>query len=63
MRDGLSRRFASTRWTLVRAVRGRGSDEARDALSVLCRTYWWPVHAFMRRSGASDDAARDLTRE
>jgi len=61
MLDGLPRRFATTRWTLVRAVRGRGSDEARDALAVLCRTYWWPVHAFMCRSGASDDDARDLT--
>jgi RNA polymerase sigma-70 factor (ECF subfamily) len=55
-------RFASTRWSLVAAV-GRGeSPEAREALSVLCRTYWYPLYAYVRRLASADDA-QDLTQK
>jgi RNA polymerase sigma-70 factor (ECF subfamily) len=27
----------------------------------LCRTYWYPLHAFVRRSGYDSESARDLT--
>jgi RNA polymerase sigma-70 factor (ECF subfamily) len=54
-------RFATTRWSLVLAVRQGDSAEASMALSTLCETYWYPVYAFIRRTGQSSDAARDLT--
>ncbi len=54
--------FAATRWTLVLRARG-GADEGRAALSELCGAYYQPVFAFLRRSGRSDDAARELTHE
>jgi RNA polymerase sigma-70 factor (ECF subfamily) len=55
-------RFASTRWSLVAAA-GRGeSPEAREALAVLCRTYWYPLYAYARRLASADDA-QDLTQE
>lgn len=37
------------------------SPEAVSALETLCETYWFPVYAFIRRSGRSADDARDLT--
>jgi RNA polymerase sigma factor (sigma-70 family) len=57
-----SSRFQTTRWTLVLAVReGQQTPDAQAALSTLCETYWYPVYAFIRRSGKDGDAARDLT--
>jgi RNA polymerase sigma-70 factor (ECF subfamily) len=56
-----SRRFPTTRWTVVRAAGGTASPDARAALESLCETYWSPVHAFVRRSGRSEDEASDIT--
>jgi len=32
-----------------------------DALGELCRTYWYPIYAFVRRQGRNHEAAQDLT--
>jgi RNA polymerase sigma-70 factor (ECF subfamily) len=43
---------------------GRGtSPEGRDALEVLCRTYWPPLYAYVRRDGHSPHDAQDLVQE
>jgi DNA-directed RNA polymerase specialized sigma24 family protein len=34
---------------------------SQDALGELCRLYWYPLYAFIRRRGYSPDDARDLT--
>jgi DNA-directed RNA polymerase specialized sigma24 family protein len=54
------RRFAKTRWSLVTAA-GGSSGDADAALAELCETYWYPVYAFVRRSGHPADTAEDLT--
>jgi RNA polymerase sigma factor (sigma-70 family) len=55
--------FETTHWSLV-ILAGRGdSAEARDALDALCRTYWRPIHAYVRRQGYPPDVAQDLTQE
>jgi RNA polymerase sigma-70 factor (ECF subfamily) len=55
--------FASTRWSLVLAA-GRGdAPEARSALAALCQIYWYPLYAYVRRSGHPADEAKDLTQE
>jgi RNA polymerase sigma-70 factor (ECF subfamily) len=52
--------FATTEWSLV--LRARGSDPAaRTALAALCRQYWFPVYAYLRRQTGSPDRAEDLT--
>jgi RNA polymerase sigma-70 factor (ECF subfamily) len=53
--------FRTTRWTLVRAAGGAPADERRAALETLCRSYWPPVYAFVRRRGATAVLAEDLT--
>lgn len=39
------------------------STRAHAALSSLCRTYWYPLYAFVRRQGHSAHDAQDLTQE
>ena len=55
------RHFATTRWTLVAAAGRTATPEARKALSELCRLYWYPLYAFVRRRGYDADEALDLT--
>src|ERR1035438_9950385 len=53
--------FATTHWTVVLAA-GRGSSRQADvALEELCRTYWYPLYAYVRRHGHSREDAEDLT--
>ena len=53
--------FATTHWTVVLAA-GRGSSPQADvALEELCRTYWYPLYAYVRRQGHSREDAEDLT--
>jgi DNA-directed RNA polymerase specialized sigma24 family protein len=54
--------FAETRWTLVARSRG-GDTEASVALSELCKVYYAPVVAFLRREGRGEDAARELAHD
>jgi len=41
----------------------RASQERDEALATLCETYWYPLYAYVRRSGHSADDAEDLTQE
>jgi len=52
--------FATTHWSVVLTAQGR-SPEADEALEKLCRTYWWPLYGFVRRSGYKPEEAQDLT--
>ncbi len=57
------REFATTRWSLVLAANPDEASQirARKALEQLCRTYWYPLYAFVRYRGYSSDDAQDLT--
>jgi len=57
----VTKRFATTRWSLVLDARAEPSSAAREALGELCATYWRPLYAFIRRQGHSPDDASDLT--
>lgn len=55
--------FPSTHWSVVLAA-GEGADPAvRAALEQLCRAYWYPLYAYVRRAGYSKEDAQDLTQE
>ena len=53
--------FATTHWTIVLAAGRRNAPEADRALEELCRTYWYPLYAYVRRQGYSKEDAEDLT--
>jgi RNA polymerase sigma factor (sigma-70 family) len=55
--------FKTTRWTLVCKARNLDTSSAGEALSQLCRDYWYPLYAFVRRGGHSPEDAQDLTQE
>lgn len=50
--------FPVTRWSLVDLAAAPDGDEALDRL---CRSYWYPLYAFARRSGQKPADAEDLT--
>ena len=60
--DGASPKFQPTQWTLVRRA-GVNSTQSQDALETLCRNYWYPIYAFIRRNGRAPHDAQDLTQE
>ncbi len=53
--------FATTHWSVVIAAGDKSSLEAQEALEKLCRTYWYPLYAYVRRKGHSPEDAQDLT--
>jgi len=53
--------FQSTLWSQVRAAGRPDAPEARPALEALCRMYWPPIYAFLRRCGQRHENAEDLT--
>ncbi len=55
--------FATTRWTIVLSAGDPGSPQAATALEMLCRAYWYPLYAYVRRRGHSPPDAQDLTQE
>lgn len=59
--DPLPRAFATTRWTVVLAAGDPGNAGRRQALEELCRAYWYPLYAHVRRRGNDAHRAEDLT--
>lgn len=53
--------FATTRWTVVVAAGARHTPQSDHALEELCRAYWYPLYAYVRRRGHSKEDAEDLT--
>ncbi len=58
---GISPVFTATHWSVVLAARDGASTLAAQALEKLCRTYWYPLYAYVRRNGCSREDAQDLT--
>ncbi|PYL01635.1 MAG: RNA polymerase subunit sigma-24 [Verrucomicrobia bacterium] len=52
-----SARFGTTHWTVVL----NASQGAEEALVRLCRIYWPPLYAYIRRRGHAVHEAQDLT--
>jgi len=58
-----SRVFGTTRWTVVLTAGDPNHPDAATALDHLCRTYWYPIYAYVRRKGQTAAEAEDLTQE
>jgi RNA polymerase sigma-70 factor (ECF subfamily) len=55
--------FATTHWSVVQRAGDPSSPQAAEALEELCRTYWYPLYAYVRRRGYGPEDAQDLTQE
>lgn len=59
--DSRDSNFPTTHWTLVQVVKSKDPKRAAIALEELCSRYWYPIYAYLRRSGSSAHDAEDLT--
>lgn len=55
--------FPTTQWSLVVHAGSESETQARAALESLCRQYWYPLYAFVRRQGRAHHEAEDCTQE
>ncbi len=55
--------FATTHWTVILAAGQPEAPQHTEALEQLCRAYWAPVYAYVRRRGHRLEDAQDLTQE
>lgn len=53
--------FATTHWSVVLLAGQADSSGGAEALEKLCRTYWYPLYAYVRRQGNGPEDAQDLT--
>jgi DNA-directed RNA polymerase specialized sigma24 family protein len=64
--NGLARagaQFTTTHWSAVVTAGDAALPGAFAALEELCRAYWYPLYAYVRRRGHSPEDAQDLTQE
>ncbi len=55
--------FNSTHWSVVLAAGAVDPQQRSAALERLCRIYWPPIYAFIRRSGYPPQDSQDLTQD
>ena len=55
--------FLTTHWSVVLGAGEESSPAATEALEKLCRAYWYPLYAYVRRRGFAAPDAQDLTQE
>ncbi|HCO92624.1 MAG TPA: RNA polymerase subunit sigma-24 [Phycisphaerales bacterium] len=53
--------FATTHWSVILAASDSAAALHEPALSTLCRTYWFPLYAYLRRRGYDTHQAEDYT--
>jgi RNA polymerase sigma-70 factor (ECF subfamily) len=53
--------FKTTHWSVVLSSGHDSESVAQQALEQLCRSYWFPLYAYVRRHGHSREDAQDLT--
>lgn len=55
--------FPTTQWSLILHAGGATDTGARAALDALCRAYWKPLYAYVRRQGRDHHDAEDATQQ
>ncbi len=52
--------FRTTRWSMVARASARDEAGSKEALEDLCRAYWWPMYAYVRRLRTQPADAVDI---
>jgi RNA polymerase sigma factor (sigma-70 family) len=55
--------FNTTHWSVVLLAGQSDDTHGEAALEELCRNYWFPLYAYVRRKGHSPHDAQDLTQD
>lgn len=53
--------FPTTHWSVVLQAGAGSESQVRAALETLCRQYWYPLYAYVRRHGRPHHEAEDCT--
>jgi RNA polymerase sigma factor (sigma-70 family) len=56
--DNWDAKFPATHWTLLLEAR---DDHDQQSLASMCQAYWYPLYAYLRKTGYSSHDAQDLT--
>jgi RNA polymerase sigma factor (sigma-70 family) len=48
---------------MIRRAADAADPQSRAALEELCRAYWYPIYAYVRKSGLAHEDAQDLTQD
>jgi DNA-directed RNA polymerase specialized sigma24 family protein len=59
--EDIAGRFRTTHWSAVLLSAQSRAPGSEAALAELCKLYWYPIYAFVRRRGRDVDEAQDLT--
>lgn len=60
---GAAAGFATTHWSVVLRAGDSQAPQSAEALEKLCRAYWYPLYAYVRRQGHTPEDAQNLTQE
>jgi len=55
--------FTTTHWSVILTAGDSQSPQAGTALDNLCRSYWYPLYAYVRRRGHDAETAKELTQD
>jgi RNA polymerase sigma factor (sigma-70 family) len=55
--------FATTHWSVVLTAARDAEPQAAEALEKLCGSYWYPLYAYVRKTGRTVEDSQDLTQE
>jgi RNA polymerase sigma-70 factor (ECF subfamily) len=55
--------FPSTHWSRVAEAADLESPGTKDALTTLCKSYWYPLFVFVRSQGHKAEEASDLVQQ
>jgi len=58
---GAGRRFQTTRWTAIEAIKSKDDSHKRALVGELLHLYWKPVYCYLRQKGYDNDKAKDFT--
>lgn len=53
--------LSTTQWSVILAAGESQSSLSREALTILCQKYWYPLYVYARRRGHDQENARDVT--
>jgi DNA-directed RNA polymerase specialized sigma24 family protein len=57
---GTAEAFLTTRWSLIEGIK-KHQDPGQALIGLLLERYWKPVYCYLRRTGCSNEQAKDLT--
>ena len=57
----MAAKFNTTKWSLFIRIQSGDSEDADEALNLICRNYWLPIYAWLRGNGYPVEESKDLT--